>query len=325
MPEGRDIFGSMTVRENLLLGSLAHRSRWRQHSLDPGARPVPRAPGLLGGLYAVVPIGVAPVFSVMRLVNFAHSSLLLVGAYAIFFFGPSGPLVWIPLVVVACVAAAPLLESAAFRPLQVADVTTLMIASFAISLVVQSVAQLTAGNVAKPLVMPACFISSESLGGIRVQAIAMATILTTAVTLVLLALFLRRTTFGLQMRAVAENLTMARLLGVRVNAVLPAAFGITGLLAAVAAILFAGQVGTVTPQFDFSIVIKGFIACVVGGMGSLPGAAIGGFVLGVLTTLLQAVLPAGLADYGDGFLYVAVILILLARPQGIRGTLERTA
>jgi branched-chain amino acid transport system permease protein len=119
------------------------------------------------------------------------------------------------------------------------------------------------------------------------------------------------------MRASAENFTMARLLGVRANAVIAIAFGLSGFLAATVAVLFAAQSGFVQPRFGVQIVIIAFIATVIGGLGNLFGAAIGGFFVGVVSILLQAFLPPELRAFREAFLFVVVIAVLLLRPQGL--------
>jgi branched-chain amino acid transport system permease protein len=130
-------------------------------------------------------------------------------------------------------------------------------------------------------------------------------------------LFLRKASLGVQMRAAAEDFEVARLLGVRANRVIAAAFALSGLLAGVASILLVGTTGSVTPTMGVTPVLIAFIATVMGGMGSLIGAVIGGFVLGALTVVLQIALPLQLRGYRDAFAFGTVLLILLVRPQGL--------
>lgn len=152
------------------------------------------------------------------------------------------------------------------------------------------------------------------------------TILVCAVLLISLTLFLKKTRFGLQMRAAAENFTMSRLVGVRANAVIASAFALSGALAAVVALLFAAQTGFVQPRFGVQLVIIAFVATVIGGLGNLLGAAVGGFLVGVVSILLQAFLPPELRPFREALLFLVVILVLLVRPQGLfpaRGLKER--
>ena len=148
-------------------------------------------------------------------------------------------------------------------------------------------------------------------------------------TLALLAavgLFLRRTTLGTQMRAAAEDFRMARVLGIRANTVIASAFALSGLLAGTAAILLTAQTGTASPTMGVNIVLVAFTATILGGMGSLRGAVLGGFSIGVLTVTLQASLPLDLRPYRDAFVFAAVLAVLVVRPQGLlpaRATLAR--
>jgi branched-chain amino acid transport system permease protein len=135
--------------------------------------------------------------------------------------------------------------------------------------------------------------------------------------LILLTAFLRSTTLGLQMRAAAENIRVARLMGVRANRVIAWAFAMSGLLAGAVALLYIAQVGAMTPQFGVQPALIGFVATVVGGLGSLAGAVIGGFLIGTLTVVLQLVLPIELRPFREAFLFGLLFIVLLARPQGL--------
>jgi branched-chain amino acid transport system permease protein len=279
----------------------------------------------VGGLYAVVAIGVALIFSVMRLVNFAHGALIMVGAYAIYLLSEHGLVLWVVSTLLVVVVFALLMERVAFRPMRGEDMSALLIASFAVNTIMQDTAILVFGSIPKAVVLPAFFTESVSFIGLTVSNLTLLTLGCTAAALAGLGVFLRKVPAGIQMRAAAEDLVMARLVGIKANTVIATAFALSGLLAALAAILLAAQAGTVSPSFGFEAVIIAFVATVIGGMGSLPGAALGGLVLGVLTTLLQKYLPESAVGYRDSLVYGAVIVILLVRPQGIMGSLERSA
>ena len=280
----------------------------------------------LGGLYALIALGIGLIFSVLRLANFAHAELVTVSAYALFALSGSPAIMAFAGAVLLAVALAVLTERVAFRPLRAADPATLLIASFAVSMLIQKLLVFLVGSRPKPL-DPLPFLSRPvTLGPVQVSALKLVTVATCAVLLVALTLFLKRTVFGLRMRAAAENFTMARLLGVRADAVILAAFALSGALAAVVALLFTAQTGFVQPRLGVLLVVIAFVATVIGGLGSLPGAVAGGFAVGVLATLLQAFLPEGLRPFREAFLFVAVILVLLWRPNGLfpaRGLRER--
>ena len=158
---------------------------------------------------------------------------------------------------------------------------------------------------------------SVEIGDLSVSKLNLITVTVTAALLVGLGLFLARTSLGVQMRAAAEDFRMARLLGVRANVVIATAFAISGLLAGVASLLLVAQSGTVSPQMGLYPVLVAFIATVLGGMGSLVGAVIGGYVLGALTVSLQVLLPLEFRSYRDAIAYAIVIVVLVVRPQGL--------
>jgi branched-chain amino acid transport system permease protein len=270
-----------------------------------------------GSLYALFALGVALIFGIMRLVNFAHGELITCGAYALVLVSGPPLLVRLMATVAAVVVLALLLERVAFRPVRGADPSTLLVTSFAVSYVLQNLAILVFGSVPRSTNVSTALNHSVTIGSIDVPKLEIVTIVLTLVLLGCLAAFLNRTTLGVQMRAAAEDFHMARLLGVRANLVIAAAFAIAGLLAGVAAALLVAQTGTVTATMGVTPVIFGFIATILGGMGSLSGAVLGGFIVGALGVVLQATLPLDVRPYRDAFLFVAVIAMLVVRPNGL--------
>lgn len=271
----------------------------------------------LGSLYALLALGVALVFGVMGLVNFAYGVLLMIGGYVFFVLDPGSWLVGAVVIIAIVVLASVGMERVVFRPLRDADPATLLVASFALAYFLQSVAQLIFGARAKPISITPLFDDSVELLGLRIGNLDLITIGATAGMLVGLVVFLRRSPYGVQMRAAAEDFRMARLMGVPGNRVIASAFAISGLFAGVASLLYVGQTGTLTPQLGLAPVLVAFVATVVGGMGTLVGSAVGGLGLGMLSVLLQAYLPEELRPFRDAFVFAAVIAILLARPDGL--------
>jgi branched-subunit amino acid ABC-type transport system permease component len=270
----------------------------------------------LGSLYALFALGIAVIFGIMRLINFAHGELIMAGAYVLVLVSlPVALLVPLTLVVVVVLALG--MERVAFRPVRNAAPATLLITSFALSYLLQNVAALTWGSLPRTTDFAAGFDSSFTLGQVAIQKLDVVTIGVTLTLLACLSFFFRQTTLGTQMRAAAEDFRMARVLGIRANTVVAAAFAISGLLAAVAAILLTARTGTVSPTIGVSIVLFAFIATIVGGMGSLSGAVLGGFAIGALTVALQASLPLALRPYRDAFVFAAVLAVLVIRPQGL--------
>jgi branched-subunit amino acid ABC-type transport system permease component len=270
----------------------------------------------LGSLYALYALGLALIFGIMRLINFAHGELITAGAYVLVLVAlPEAVLVPLTLLVVVALALA--MERVAFRPVRDASPATLLITSFALSYLLQNVATLAWGSLPRTTNFAAGLSTSFVVGSIRIQKLDVLTVGVTLALLVALSTFLRRTTLGVQMRAAAEDFRTARVLGVRAGVVVAAAFALSGVLAAAASILLVAKTGTVTPGLGVNAVLFGFIATIVGGLGSLPGAVLGGFSIGALTVILQASLPLEPRAYRDAFVFAAVLLVLVVRPQGL--------
>lgn len=278
----------------------------------------------LGSMYALFALGIAVVFGVMRLVNFAYGELAMVGAYAfVATFAMGWPITLVSAIVVAVVFALAM-ERVAFRPLRGSSPEAMMVASFAVGFLLQHVAQLVIGPTPRVAGTLRLLRGSVAFGGVAVPRLNVITIVVTAVLLLALRLFLRRTTIGLQMRAASENITVARLMGIRPGVVISAGFAVSGLLAGVTSILLVAQTGAVTSTFGLPVLVFGLVAAVIGGLGSLPGAVVGGFLLGGLSVALQALLPLDLRPFRDAFLFATVFVIMTVRPNGLVAGWQRT-
>lgn len=280
----------------------------------------------VGGLYALTALGIGLIFGVMRLINFAHGELIMITGYVLLaLLGQPLP-VMLAGGLLAAVIPALLTERVAFRPLRDADPATLLIASFAVSFFLQKTLVLFVGSRPKGIDFLPALGRQIELAGIRLQVLQVVTIAVSAILLAALTWFLRSTRLGLHMRAAAEDFRMARVLGVKANRVIATAFALSGVLAAAVAFLVIAQTGTVQPRMGLQLVIIAFVGTVIGGLGSLAGAALGGFLVGAATILLQALLPPDLRVFREAFMFVAVTLVLLLRPQGLipaRGLKER--
>lgn len=272
----------------------------------------------LGSLYAVFALGIAIVFGIMRLINFAHGELILAGAYGLALFQDMNTALRLTLTFAVVIALALAMERVAFRPVRTADPETMLVTSFAVSFLLQSLAILIFGGLARS-VSPWSSVASEFLrvGGVQIQYLDLLAVIVTAILLAGLGLFFSRTALGVQMRAAAEDFTTARLMGVRANRVIAFSFVLSGGLAAVASLFLVGKTGIVTPAMGLAPVLAAFIAVIIGGLGSLRGAVLGGYLLGTITVALQVALPLELRPYRDAFVFAAVILVLLVRPQGL--------
>ena len=281
----------------------------------------------LGSLYALVALGVGLLFGILRLINFAQGDFVTLGAYALLVPSTNAVAVvfiggWplVPLVLTVClivVAIALLSDLAVFRNLRRASPTALLIASFALSYVIQNLILMIHGARPKSVDLWSALTRVIDICGMRVPILQLVLVGVTCVLLVALVLFLQKTKYGIQMRAASEDFIMARYLGIKADFVIGLAFAISGILAAAVALLVVAQAGVVSPIMGVNLVIFGFIATVIGGMGSLSGSVIGGLAVGMTSTFMQAYLPSDVRAFRDAFVFAVVILFLLLRPSGI--------
>jgi len=281
----------------------------------------------LGSIYALVALGIGLLFGILRLINFAHGDFITVGSYALIV--PSADVtarlmiggwpwpVLIPGICLIVVVAALLTDALVFRPIRRASSPTLMIASFAVSYIIQNGVLMAYGSRPKAVDLWSGANTQVLIGNLRVPMLQLITLLTTLVLMVAISLFLKRTAYGVQMRAAAEDFRMAQYLGVRGNVVIGIAFAISGILAGVVSLLYTTQSGSLSYTMGVPLALFAFVAVVVGGMGSLVGAVVGGFAIGMIVTMLQAYLPPDLRAFRDAFAFAIVILVLLVRPAGL--------
>jgi branched-chain amino acid transport system permease protein len=272
----------------------------------------------LGCLYALVALGIAMIFGIMGLINFAHGDLIAIAGFTFYFVYPrTDAVLGIGSAIVASVAAALIMERVAFRPVRNAPPTTLFVTSLAVSFLLESIGDLTVGSAARSVALPLGLSGYFGVGGIRIGNITVAIIGMTVVIVASLTYFLRRTSTGVQMRAAAEDFQMARILGVPANRVIALAFAISGFLAAIVALALVAQSGFVDTTMGQEPVLIGFVATVLGGLGSLAASGVGGFALGFIAASVQAALPVSFSPFGNALVFVVVIAILVLRPQGL--------
>ncbi|MGD9712155.1 MAG: branched-chain amino acid ABC transporter permease [Thermomicrobiales bacterium] len=273
----------------------------------------------LGGLYALMALGLVIVYGILRLINFAYGELVMVAGYGMLIVGRS-PWPWIfvaMLSVIAAIVAALLMERVAFRPVRNSSPTTMLITSFAVSALLQNLALLFISPRPQVPRLPDMFTDNIRWRGIRIDVLDLIGLVVSVVALMAMTVFLRKTITGLSLRAAADDFTMTRLMGVKANRVIATAFAISGLMAGVVALFWVGNARSTTPTIGLEPVLIAFIASVVGGMSSLKGAVLGGYVLGFLTIGLQTWLPQDINAYRDAVLFGIVILVLLVRPEGL--------
>ncbi|PLU26972.1 branched-chain amino acid ABC transporter permease, partial [Sinorhizobium medicae] len=235
----------------------------------------------LGGAYALMALGLVIIYGILRLVNFAYGELIMVAGYTMFLASGSG-LPWIVMAVLAvgmAIVFGILTDYVAFRPVRAKSVTAVLITSFAFSNLLQNAALLFISPRPRNVPLPDIFSQTVSIGGAITPVRNLITIAASILLLAGVAFLMRRTTLGIAMRAAATNFTMARMLGVPANLIISSAFALSGFLAGVVGILWIGRIGTVVPGVGLEPLLVAFIATVIGGMRSLPGAVVGGFLL----------------------------------------------
>jgi branched-chain amino acid transport system permease protein len=270
----------------------------------------------LGSLYALVAMGIALIFGVMRLVNFAYGELLTAGAYALFLTNEL-PLAVSIAVLFATVIAFSLATEVAVRPLRTASPAAMLVATFALSFLLQSIFLLVWGSQGDNIGILPELNRAVEIGELRIRWVTFASIGVGALLLAGTALLLNRTTIGLEMRAAAFDFRTARLLGVRANSVIRFAFLLAGVLAAAATLMLVVQRPLVTPTFGFQLVIPALVGVVVGGLDRLTSATLGGFALGFATAVLGDVLPSDARVFLPSVVFALVIVVLLLRPSGL--------
>ncbi|MDP9367956.1 MAG: branched-chain amino acid ABC transporter permease [Chloroflexota bacterium] len=279
----------------------------------------------LGSIYALVAIGLAMIFGILRLINFAHGEVLMLGAFATYFYARSG----LPFLIVAVLAVLTtvviglVMERVAYRPTRGAPDVALLLTSLGVSIALQNAAVLAFSAQPKKFPTPRLIEQQVDLGaGVQISGTNLVTVGVALALMAGLTLFVTRTQLGVSMRATAENVTAAQLMGINITTVIVAAFVIGSVMAGVAGILWGARVGRIEPLMGFIPVLKAFVATVIGGFGSIPGAVLGAYILGFGEIFLVAWLPDALTSYRDAFVFTALILVLLVRPQGILGSTE---
>jgi branched-chain amino acid transport system permease protein len=273
----------------------------------------------LGSTYALLALGLAMVFSVMGLVNFAYGELVAVTGYTMYLLVTRGVPWWIAMIcgIVAAVVLSLLMERIAFRPLRNASFLTLLFSSFAVSVIIQNIFRATVSPRQKGVPSPEFLSEVVRVGPLTASWLAIITTAVAAGSLASLVFFLRHSVAGVSMRAAAEDFAVTRLMGVKANRVIALAFAISGLLAGIAGVLWVARLGAVAPHMGFVPVLKAFIATVMGGLGSLQGAVFGGFVLAFIEIGFQVILPSAMQPMVDPFALLLVGVILYFKPNGL--------
>lgn len=269
----------------------------------------------LGSIYALVALGITLIFGVMRLINFAHGEMITAGAYS-FVVTTELPLAPRIIIMFATVIAFSLAIELGLRPLRNASPAALLVTTFAFSFLLQSIFLLVWSSQGDNPRVISELNRALSIGDLRIRWVTFASIGVAAILLSATALFLNRTSVGLQMRAAAHDFQTARILGVRANRVIMLAFLIAGALAAAATLMLVVRTPLVTPTFGFNVAIPALVGVVVGGMDRLVTGTMGGFLIGFVTVILGNYLESGRV-FLTSVVFALVILVLLLRPNGL--------
>lgn len=281
----------------------------------------------LGAVYALAALGIGLVFGVMRLANFAHGEIITGAAYSLILTWHLGAVISVLISLLVGVGLAILMEFLVFRRLRTTTPATLLIASFGLSFLLQRVYEALFGTNVRTAPVGSGLAGTVTVLGLRLQVLSLVTIVLTAVLLLAVHHFLTRTSLGLQVRAASADFRTARLLGVRADRVIMLTFGISGALAAVVAFVMTVQTGAVGPTFGMPLTVLALVGAVIGGINRVSGSLVGGFLMGFTSSVFSSWLPEGIVRFRDAFVFLLVVLVLLARPAGLfagSGTVERT-
>jgi branched-chain amino acid transport system permease protein len=273
----------------------------------------------LGGIYALMAIGIGLVFGVLRLVNFAYGQLVMAGAFALALGSQWNWPTWLSIVLCFAVVLtlSLLLDRLVFRPLRTQSPAVMLVATFAVAFLLQNIAQVWFGSLGKIATSLAPLNQPWVILGVDIRKISIVAIVVTIVCLGLLQLLLTRTSVGLHMRAASQDFETARMLGVRANRVIAFAVLLSGALAAVVAVMLTVQNPLVTPDFALQDTIVVLAGVVLGGLNRPIPATLGGFSIGFAIGLLGGALPTTQSQYLPSFIFAAVIIVLLLRPDGL--------
>lgn len=283
----------------------------------------------LGSIYGLIALGYTMVYGVLRFINFAHSDVLMLGAFAAFYLAPSieklvplpgiaGGLIVILLAAMICAGIGMLIEFLAYRPLRNRPKLTVLITAIGVSLFIEFTCQHKAVFGAATRPFPSLIPSSNlHLLGLTVSSTDIVVVILTALLLGLMWFIVQKTKIGTAMRAVSFNQQAAALMGININRVISFTFGLGSALAAIAGVLYALKAPGIEPLMGIHPGVRAFVAAVLGGIGNLPGAALGGLLLGLLETFAGGI--PGISNYRDAIAFAILILILLFKPAGLLG------
>ena len=272
----------------------------------------------VGSLYALIAIGYTMVYGILRLINFAHGDIFMMAGFFMVYISASMPMaVAIPVVLIMTVALGLLIERAAYKPLRSAPRMSVMISAIGVSYLLQNLATYITGGLAIPYPEIPFLKGTFMLGALKIKIITVVTPLLTILLVIALVLFINHTKTGMAMRAVSRDFDTARLMGIKVNNIISVTFIIGSFLAGVGSLLYFSNYGQVSPTIGAMPGLKAFVAAVFGGIGSIPGAVLGAYIIGICESLIKA--NDAIAIFSNAFTFALLILVLLFKPNGMFG------
>lgn len=270
-----------------------------------------------GSVYALVALGYSMVYGIILLLNFAHGDIIMIGAYTAFYAMTAfhlHPIFSVVLEVITSTLLGVVIEKVAYTPLRSAPRLSLLITAIGISFLLENGAQLLFGADTKS--MDTLVPGNVTFGPVTVSYTAILTIIVAVIAMVALTLLVQKTKLGKAMRAVSEDMGAAQLMGISLNKTISFTFAVGSALAGIGSVLYLCAYSQASPTMGSMLGLKAFVAAVLGGIGSIPGAMIGGFAIGLLEALVAAV---GLSVWKDAVVFAILIVVLLVKPSGIMG------
>ncbi len=275
----------------------------------------------VGGQYALIAVGYTMVYGILRLINFAHGDIFTAAGFFMVYLTATLPLsISVPLVILLTVALGFVVERVAYKPLRSAPRMSIMISAIGTSYLLQNLMWYVTGGLAKQYPVLPWLSDTVQIGSASTKVVTIVTPILTVLLVVGLVMLIQHTKVGMAMRAVSRDFETSQLMGIKINAVISTTFIIGSALAAVGSMLYFTNYSTVTPTVGAMPGLKAFVAAVFGGIGSIPGAVIGAFIIGICENLIKA---AGYTAFSDAFTFALLIVILVFKPNGLFG--EKTA
>ena len=272
----------------------------------------------VGSLYALIAIGYTMVYGILRLINFAHGDIfMMAGFFMVYISATCSLAISIPLVLILTVVLGVLIEKTAYKPLRTAPRMSVMISAIGVSYLLQNLATYITGGIARAYPDITFLTKVMQVGGLSIKRITIITPILTIVLVAILVVLIQKTKIGMAMRAVSRDFETSQLMGIKINSVISMTFVIGCFLAAVGSLLYFTNYPSVIPTSGSMPGLKAFVAAVFGGIGSIPGAVIGAFIIGICESFIKA--NENIAVFSNAFTFALLIIILLCKPNGLFG------